>query len=190
MAIDIDEVLLECEDKMDKAVEFLRAEIKGIRTGRASPALVEYVKVDYYGSMTDLRQLAQVSVPEPTQLLVKPHDPSSLQAVVQGIEKAGLGLNPMTEGKAIRITLPALSGERRRELVNSLHKMAEQSKVAIRNTRRDANKHIDQAEKDKAAPVTEDQAKAAKDDVQELTKKHEAAIDDIMKSKEREILED
>jgi ribosome recycling factor len=110
--MDIDEILLECEDKMDKAVEFLKGELKGIRTGRASPALVEYVKVDYYGSPTDLRQLAQVSVPEPTQLLIKPHDPSALQAMVQGIQAAGLGLNPMSEGKAIRINLPPLNRAR------------------------------------------------------------------------------
>jgi ribosome recycling factor len=188
--MDIDEILLECEDKMDKAVEFLKGELKGIRTGRASPALVEYVKVDYYGSPTDLRQLAQVSVPEPTQLLIKPHDPSALQAMVQGIQAAGLGLNPMSEGKAIRINLPPLSTERRRELVQSLHKMAEQSKVAVRNVRRDANKHIDQVQKDKATSVTEDQAKAAKTDVQELTRKHEAAIDEAMKAKEAEIMEE
>ncbi len=190
MTMDVDEILLECEEQMDKAVEFLRGELKGIRTGRASPALVEYVKVDYYGSMTDLRQLAQVSVPEPTQLLIKPHDPSSVQAIVQGIEKAGLGLNPQTEGKAIRVNLPALSTERRRELVGSLHKMAEQSKVAVRNVRRDANKHIDQAQKDKDTDLTEDGAKAAKDDVQELTKTHEAKIDEMVKAKEAEIMEE
>jgi len=190
MTMDIDQALLECEDKMDKAVEFLRGEVKGIRTGRASPALVEYVKVDYYGSPTDLRQLAQVSVPEPTQLLVKPHDPSALQAIIQGIQNAGLGLNPAAEGKAIRINLPALSTDRRRELVASLHKMAEQSKVAIRNVRRDANKHIDQAQKDKSMGVTEDDVKSAKDDVQEFTKKHETAIDELMKAKEAEIMEE
>lgn len=188
--MDVDEILLECEDKMDKAVEYLRGEMKGIRTGRASPALVEYVKVDYYGSSTDLRQLAQVSVPEPTQLLIKPHDPSSVQDVIKGIQNAGLGLNPMAEGKAIRVNLPPLSTERRRDLVQSLHKMAEQAKVAVRNTRRDANKHIDQAQKDKNSAVTEDQAKSAKDEVQELTKKHETAIDEMMKAKEAEIMEE
>lgn len=188
--MDIDEILLECEDKMDKAVSYLRGEMKGIRTGRASPALVEYVKVDYYGSPTDLRQLAQVSVPEPTQLLVKPHDPSALQEIIKGIQSAGLGLNPVAEGKAVRISLPALSTERRRDLVNSVHKMAEQAKIAVRNTRRDANKHVDQAEKDKSVSVTEDQAKDAKDEIQDLTKKHETAIDEIIKAKEAEIMEE
>lgn len=188
--MDVDEILLECEEQMDKAVEYLRGEMKGIRTGRASPALVEYVKVDYYGSMTDLRQLAQVSVPEPTQLLIKPHDPSSVQEVIKGIQQAGLGLNPVAEGKAVRVSLPPLSTERRRDLVNSVHKMAEQTKVAIRNTRRDANRHIDQAQKDKANELTEDGAKAAKDEVQDLTKKHEEAIDEIIKAKEAEIMEE
>lgn len=190
MAMGIEEILLECEDKMDKALEHLRGEAKGIRTGRASPALVEYVKIDYYGSMSDLRQLAQVTVPEPTQLLIKPHDPSIVQAIVQSIEKSGLGLRPMTDGKAIRIVLPPLSTQRRKELVNSLHKMAEQSKIAVRNTRRDANKHIDQAEKDKSSGVTEDAAKAAKEDIQQLTKKHETLIDDLIKAKEKEIMEE
>ena len=188
--MDIDEILLECEDKMDKAVEYLRGELKGIRTGRASPALVEYVKVDYYGSATDLRQLAQVSVPEPTQLLIKPHDPSALQDVIKGIQSAGLGLNPVAEGKAIRISLPPLSTDRRRDLVNSVHKMAEQAKIAVRNTRRDANRHVDQAEKDKSVAVTEDQAKGAKEEIQDLTKKHESTIEEMIKAKEAEIMEE
>lgn len=188
--MDVDEILLECEDKMDKAVDYLRGELKGIRTGRASPALVEYVKIDYYGSATDLRQLAQVSVPEPTQLLIKPHDPSSVSAIIKGIQSAGMGLNPVAEGKAVRISIPPLSTERRRELVGAMHKMAEQTKVAIRNVRRDANKHIDQAQKDKATELTEDDAKRAKDEVQDATKKHEATVDELVKNKEAEIMEE
>ncbi|MEX2671937.1 MAG: ribosome recycling factor [Phycisphaeraceae bacterium] len=187
--MDIDDILLECEEKMDKAVEYLTSELRGVRTGRASPALVEYVKIDYYGSMTDLRQLANISVPEPTQLLVKPFDASSLQAVAKGLQSAGLGLNPMVEGKAVRVSLPPLSGERRQQLANSVKQMGEQAKIAVRNVRRDANKHIDQLEKDKAAAVTEDQAKAAKDDVQDLTKKHETKIDDMLEAKRKEILD-
>jgi ribosome recycling factor len=187
--MDLDEILLDTEDKMDKAVEYLRSELRGIRTGRASPALVEFVKVEYYGSPTDLRQLAQVTVPDPTQLLVKPYDAASVGEIVKAIQSAGLGLNPMTEGKAIRISIPALSTERRQQLTGSVHKMAENSKVAIRNVRRDANKHIDQLEKDKAAPVTEDLAKDAKTEIQDLTKKHEDTVDDLIKSKEKEIME-
>ena len=187
--MDIDDVLLDCEEKMDKAVEYLVNELRGIRTGRATPALVEFVKVDYYGSMTDLRQLANITVPEPTQLLIKPHDPSSIDAITKAIQAAGLGLNPTPEGKQIRLSMPPLSGDRRQQLVASVKKMAEQAKVAVRNVRRDANKHIDQLEKDKAAPVSEDQAKAAKDDVTELTKSHESKVDEKTEAKRTEVLE-
>jgi len=134
--------------------------------------------------------LAQVSVPEPTQLLIKPHDPSSVQEIIKGIQQAGLGLNPVAEGKAIRISLPPLSTDRRRDLVNSVHKMAEQAKIAVRNTRRDANRHVDQAEKDKSVAVTEDQAKGAKEEIQDLTKKHESTIAAMIKAKEAEIMEE
>ncbi len=187
--MDIDDILLECEEQMDKAVDYLRGELRGVRTGRASPALVEYVKVDYYGSQTDLRQLAQVSVPEPTQLLIKPHDPSSAGEICKAIQSAGLGLNPVTEGKAVRVSIPPLSTERRRDLASTVHKMGEQQKVAVRNARRDANKHIDLLAKDKDQHIPEDAAKAAKDDVQESTKKHEEQIDELIKAKEAEIME-
>lgn len=188
--MDIDTILLECEEKMDKAVEYLTNELRGVRTGRASPALVEYIKVDYYGSMTDLRQLANISVPEPTQLLIKPYDASSVQAVAKGVQAAGLGLNPVVEGKSVRLSLPPLSGERRQQLAQSVKQMGEQAKIAIRNVRRDANKHIDQIEKDKSAGVTEDEAKAAKEEVQELTKAHETKIDHLLEAKRKEILEE
>lgn len=188
--MDLDEILLDCEDKMDKAVAHLESELKGIRTGRASPALVEFVKVDYYGSMTDLRQLASVSVPEPTQLLIKPHDPSSVGAIEKGIQAAGLGLNPQSEGKQIRINIPPLSTERRQQMVGSVKQMAEQSKIAIRNVRRDANKHIDQLEKDKSSDVTEDVAKSAKDDVNEFTKTHEKKIEEMVDTKRKEVMDE
>jgi ribosome recycling factor len=187
--MDIDEILLDCEDRMDKAVEYLRGELRGVRTGRASPALVEYVKVDYYGSMSDLRSLANISVPEPTQLLIKPYDVSAIDAIVKALQSAGLGLNPMKEGKQVRLMLPPLSGERRQQLANSVKQMAEQAKIAIRNTRRDANKHIDTLAKDKSAHIPEDQAKQSKDDVQKLTDKHEKLVDDLYEGKRKEILE-
>ncbi len=187
--MDLDEVLLDCEDKMDKASAYLGSELRGVRTGRASPALVEFVKVDYYGSMTDLRQISQISVPEPTQLLIKPHDPTSIQAIVKAIQSAGLGLNPMSEGKQVRLMLPPLSGERRQQLANSTKAMGEQAKIAIRNVRRDANKHIDTLEKDSKAGVTEDQAKAAKEEVQKLTDAHEKKIESMLEAKRKEILE-
>ncbi len=187
--MDLDEVLLDCDDKMEKAAEYFEGELRGVRTGRATPALVEYVKVDYYGSMTDLRQLANISVPEPTQLLIKPHDPSSVDAICKAIQAAGLGLNPNPEGKAIRLNLPPLSGERRQQLANSVKQMAEQAKIAIRNVRRDANKHLDQLQKDKDAGVTEDEAKSAKDDVQDFLKKYESKVETQMAAKQKEVLE-
>ena len=187
--MDLDTILLECEDKMDKAIEYLESELKGIRTGRATPALVEYVKVDYYGSPTDLRQLANITVPEPTQIAIKPFDVGAVQEIAKGIQNAGLGLNPVVESKQIRIVLPPLSGDRRKQLVSSVKQMGEQAKVAIRNVRRDANKHIDQVEKDKTNSVTEDQAADAKDEVQKLIKKHEDTISTLLKDKENEILE-
>lgn len=188
--MDIDETLLEAEDKMDKAVEYLRGELKGIRTGRASPALVEYVKVDYYGSMTDLRQLAQITVPEPTQLLIRPFDQGSNQAIAKAIQSSGLGLNPIVEAKQIRLQMPPLSTERRQQLATSVKQMGEQAKVAIRNSRRDANKHVDQAEKDKTLHIPEDVAKDAKDQIDEMTKKHEKSIEEMVTDKTKEVMEE
>lgn len=187
--MDIDTVLLECEDKMDKAVAYLDSELRGVRTGRATPALVEYVKVDYYGSSTDLRQLANITVPEPTQILIKPFDVSSVQEIAKGIQNAGLGLNPIVESKQIRLALPPLSGDRRKQLVNSIKQMGEQARVAVRNVRRDSNKAVDQLEKDKSNSITEDQAADAKDEIQKLTKQHEGKITSMLEDKEKEILD-
>lgn len=187
--MDLDEILMTAEEAMEKAVEYLKHELRGIRTGRASTALVEFIKVNYYGSPTDLRSLAMITVPEATQLLVKPFDASSMQDVVKAIQSSGLGLNPMTEGKQIRINIPPLSGERRTQLTSSLKQMGEQAKVAIRNARRDANKHIDQAGKDKAVKVSEDDVEATKEEVQELVRKYEKMVEDLVAGKTREIAE-
>jgi ribosome recycling factor len=185
--MDLDEILLEAEEQMDKAVTYLKNELRGIRTGRASTALVEFIKVDYHGSPTDLRQLALISVPEVSQIIIKPFDPGSTQMIVKAIQNSGLGLNPMTEGKQIRLSVPVLSGDRRVQLVGSVKQMAEQAKVAVRNARRDANKHIDQAGKDKANPVSEDAIESAKEDVQELLKKYEKQVDEAIEGKVKEI---
>ena len=187
MAIDLDEVLLECEDHMEKGIAYLKDELRGIRTGRASTAMVDFIKVEAYGTESDLRQLALVSVPEPTQLLIKPFDPSTTQAIVKGIQAAGLGLNPMTEGKQIRVSVPALSGDRRRDLIASVKQLGEKQKIVIRNARREANKHVDAAEKDKTLHISEDAAKGAKHDVQELVKNYEKQADDIIATKTKEI---
>ena len=187
--MDLDTILLEAEEAMDKALTYLRGELKGVRTGRASPALVEYVKVEAYGGESDLRSLAAITVPEPTQIVVKPFDPSIIKEMAKGIEKAGLGLNPNVDGKIIRLNIPALSGDRRRELVTSVKHMGEQAKVTIRNARRDANKQIDALAKDKSAHLPEDDAKAAKDDIDQTTKSHETKVDDAIEAKSKEVME-
>lgn len=185
----IDEVLFGAEESMEKAVEYLRSELRGMRTGRASTGLVEFIKVDYYGSMTDLRSIAHVSVPEPTQLLIKPFDASSVQAIIKAIQSSGLGLNPVGEGKQIRLALPSLSGDRRTQLVASVKHKGEDARVTIRNARRDANKHLEQAEKDKTQKVSEDDVERGKEEVQALLKKYEQKVDDLVSSKTKEIME-
>ena len=185
--MDVDGILRDCRQRMDKSFEYFQKELRGIRTGRATTALVDYVKVDYYGSPTELRELAAISVPEPTMLLVKPFDPGSQANIVKALESADLGLNPRSEGNSIRISVPSPSTERRKQLVGQVKKMAEDARVAIRNERRDANKHADQLVKDKTSPVSEDQGKDAKDDVEKLTKKHIEQIDATCSKKVSEI---
>ena len=187
--MDIDTILLEAEESMEKAVNYLKTELRGVRTGRASPALVEFVKVDYYGSPTDLRSLALVNVPEPTQLLIKPFDATSIQAIIKAIQTAGLGLNPMAEGKQIRVSIPALSGDRRNQLIGSVKKMGEDAKVTVRNARRDANKHIETLGKDKTQHVSEDEVERGKEEVQTLLKKYEGAVDELVTGKTKEVQE-
>lgn len=187
--MDPDTILLEAEEAMEKALNYLRQEFRGIRTGRAHPALVEFVKVDYYGSMTDLKALASISVPEPTQLLVKPFDATAIQAIKTAIEKSGLGLNPMPEGKQIRINVPALSAERRQKLVAQCKKMAEEQKVTIRNARRDANKHADGLGKAPGSHVPEDEIETLKEEIQSLLKRYEDDVDKALDSKTKEVQE-
>ena len=185
--MDLDEILLTTEEGMEKAVEYLKHELRGVRTGRASPGLVEFIKVDYYGAMTDLRSIALINVPEATQLLIKPFDGSVTQAIVKAIQGAGLGLNPIAEGKQIRLNLPPLSGERRTQLAGSIKQMGEQAKVAIRNVRRDGNKHLDQGVKNKTLQVSEDEAKRAEEEIQTLVKKYEQIVEDAVTTKAKEI---
>lgn len=187
--MDLDEIQLTCEESMDKAIDHLKHELRGIRTGRASTAMVDFVKVDYYGAQTELRQLARITVPEPTQLLIKPFDASCVKEIGKAIEAAGLGLNPVVEAKQVRLNLPPLSGERRKQLIGSVKQMGEQGKVSIRNARRDANKHIDQAAKDKSLHLSEDNVSDAKDEVQKLLKTYESQVDEIVTAKTKEVQE-
>lgn len=186
---DPDTILLESEDGMSKALEYLTKELRGLRTGRASPSLVEYVKVDYYGSSTDLKSLAAISVPEPTQLLIKPFDPSAAGEIKKAIEASGLGLNPVMEDKQIRLNLPALSRDRRQQYATQAKKIGEEQKVTMRNVRRDANKHADALEKQSGAHHSEDDIKQLKEEIQELLKKYEGKVDEAVKAKVDEIME-
>jgi ribosome recycling factor len=182
-----EEILFDAEERMEKAVNVLRDELRSLRTGRATPALVDTLKVEYYGSPTPLKQLAQISTPDPQQILIKPFDPGSLKDVEKAIRSSDLGLAPNSDGKIIRLTVPPMSGEQRQKMVQRIKKMAEEAKVAIRNIRRDANKHFDQAEKDKG--MSEDLRDKGKEDVQELTRTYEDKVSDLADKKSKEVME-
>jgi len=183
----IDEVKADAESKMKKTIEAFKRELQTIRTGRASPALLEPLKVDYYGTPTPLQQLAAVSVPEARLLLIKPFDQSTLSAIEKAILKSDLGLTPMNDGKVIRLPLPPLTEERRRELTKVVRKHLEETHVAIRNVRRDALKDLEEMEKEKM--ISEDQHFKGKELLQELTDKYIAQADQIAKAKEAEIMQ-
>ncbi len=182
--MDLDTVLLEAEERMSNSVDYFQRELRGVRTGRATTALLEHVKVDYYSSSTDLRELAAINVADATNLLVKPFDPSSKAEIVKAIESAGIGVRAQAEGNAIRVVVPAPSADRRKQLVGQVKKMSEDSKVAIRNERRDANKAVEGVE-----GVSEDQVKGAKETVDELTKTYTGKIDELLTKKVTEIEE-
>jgi len=179
----------DCAAKMAKAVEFLKQELRGARTGRAHPGLVEHIKIEVptYGSTMALRELASVSVPDPSTLLVKPFDPGTLKSIEKGLQTSDLGIAPQNDGKAIRLPIPPLSGERRQQLVQQTKKMAEAQKVVVRNARRDGNKAADTAEK--AKTLSEDQTKDLKDRIQQMTGKYEHEIESVLAAKTKEIEE-
>jgi ribosome recycling factor len=182
-----DDILLDCEEHMEKAVEHLKQELRGVRTGRANPAMVEHVKVDYYGSPTDLRSIASISVPEATQLLIKPFSPQDLKAIERAINDSKLSLTPHSDGKSLRLMLPPMSQEVRLKMAGQVKAMAEEVKIRIRNARRDANKLIDTEQK--GGVMTEDDANGAKEQVQELTKSYEAKTDELVENKRKEIMQ-
>jgi ribosome recycling factor len=184
--MDYEEIVLETADKMEKCVEHFTHEMKGVRSGRASPGLVEGIRVNYYGAQTPLGQMAQISVPEPRQLAIKPFDASQIQEVAKAIQASGLGINPAVDGKIIRLTMPPLSEEQRKKLVGLVKEKAEQAKVAIRAVRRDSNKHGDEGLKDRS--LTEDDLKNLKEEIQEATKEHESKVDEILKKKVDELM--
>ncbi len=181
-----DDILLDAEERMESAVNMLGGSLRTIRSGRASRALVEHIKVDYYGAQTALLQLANIGVPEPQLIVIRPFDPGALSAIEKAILKSDIGINPQSDGKLIRLALPPLSEERRKQLGAQVKKMGEETKVSLRNVRRDANKLADQEEDDGA--MSEDDAANTKDEIQELIKQYEEKVDNLVKSKTEEIM--
>jgi ribosome recycling factor len=177
----------DAEQKMQKAMEVMANEFKGIRAGRASPALVENIKVEYYGSPTPMKQLANISVPEPRMIIIKPFDQTSLGAIEKAIMTSDAGINPNNDGKLIRLNLPPLSEDRRKQLSKVARDTAEKIKVAVRNIRRDGIKLVEDEEKKKT--ITEDAKFKLKDELQKLTEKYEKQIDDNVSRKTAEIME-
>lgn len=174
-------------DRMEGAVEALKKEFGSIRTGRASLALLDGIMVDYYGTMTPLQQLASLSVPESRQIAIQPWEQRIIQEIEKAIMKSDLGLTPSNDGKIIRIIIPALTEERRKQLVKVVRKRAEEAKVAIRNIRRDSNEELKKIEKEKH--LSEDEAKKSHDEIQRLTDAYILKVDDVLKHKENEIME-
>lgn len=182
----LDDVLLDAEDKMEKSRELLQQQMGGLRTGKASPALVENVRVLYYGAPTRLREIAGISTPEPRLIVINPYDPTALGDIEKAILAANLGVTPMNDGRLIRVPIPELNQERRQELTKVLRRMAEESRVAVRNVRRDANEAIKKLQKD--SKITEDERTKALADIQKDTDKEVSEIDRLVKAKEEEIM--
>lgn len=183
----IKEARKEAENRMKASLQALEDELSGIRTGRATPALVDRLPVEYYGTPTPLQQLATFSVPEPRQILIKPFDPSTIRDIERAIQASDLGLTPSNDGKAIRLTLPPLTHDRRQELVRVVNHRVEEGRVAIRNIRRDTIKDLREFEDEKM--ISEDDLKRGEDEVQKLTDEYIEKMNEVGNSKEEEILE-
>ncbi len=181
------ELLKDAKHRMDRAVETFSNELTKIRSGRANPALLDGIRVDYYGQTVPLNQAATITVPEPRLIVVQPWEKSMLAEIEKAILKADLGLNPSNDGSIIRLPIPQLSEERRKELVKLIHKFAEEGKIAIRNVRRDVNDHLKRLEKNHE--LSEDELSVELDEVQKITDEHTKKIDEIVERKEKEILE-
>ncbi|MCD6175922.1 MAG: ribosome recycling factor [Planctomycetes bacterium] len=174
------------ENTMAKAVDFLQNELKSVRTGRAAPGLVENLVVDYYGSPTPLKSLATIAAPEPASIVIKPFDAGCLKDVEKAIKSSDLSLSPVLEGKMIRLNIPPLSEERRKQIVQQVKQLGEKTKVSVRNIRRDANKQLDDEQKGKT--ITEDDCKRGKESIDGITKKQIEQVDGIVKAKSDEIM--
>jgi len=184
----INDVLKDTENRMQKSVDAARHDLAAIRTGRANPAILDSIKVDYYGSVIPLKQIANVATPDPRLLVVQVFDKNAVSAVDKAIKAADLGLNPQADGNLLRLPIPPLNEERRRELVKYAHKIAEDGKVAIRNIRRDANEMVKELEKEHE--ISEDQSHDGLESIQKLTDKYINEIDELFKKKEKDILDE
>ncbi len=184
----VEDILMDTEDRMDKALGVLKNNLAGIRTGRATPGLLDSVKVTIYGSQTPLKQLASVGAPEPQQLVIRPFDSTTIKEIEKAIVASELGLNPQSDGRIIRINIPPLSTDVRKKLVARIKDLSEESRVSIRNVRRDSNKAVDTAEKDKI--ISEDDRDKAKESIQELTKKFENSVTDLARSREADVMDE
>ncbi len=183
----ISQITAETNERMTRSIENLKKEFSRVRTGRATPALLDGIKVDYYGTPTPLAQLGNISTPEPRQLIIQPWEKTLLSAIEKAILASDLGINPQNDGNVVRLNMPALTEERRRDLVKNSKKLAEDDKVAVRNIRRDSNEKIKKLEKDKELSL--DDSKKSQDDIQKITDKYIKLIDDMLAVKEKEILE-
>jgi ribosome recycling factor len=183
----IEELVGDARSRMDKSVGHARNEFNTVRTGRASAALLDRINVDYYGTATPLKQLATINVPEPRMLTVQPFDPTSIKSIEKSIQESDLGLTPSNDGKLIRLPIPQLTEERRKELVKVVRHMAEEHRIAVREVRRDAMRHLDELVK--KGDVGEDDERRAETEVQKLTDEHTKHIDELVKHKETEIME-
>ena len=179
----MDEISLDAQQRMNKSVESLRQSLATLRTGRASPAILAGVEIDYYGSMTPINQVSSISVPEPRQLLIKPYDKNDVKSIISAINAANLGLNPINEGVAIRLMIPALTEERRREITKQAHKYGEEAKVAVRNIRRE---YMDLVKEDE--DMSEDYQKKVTDEIQKVTDETIKTIDNVVSEKEKELM--
>ena len=183
-----DEILFDVDDRMEKAATVLKSNLAGIRTGRANPGLVDSLRVEVYGSPTPMKQIASIGIPEPNQIVIRPFDPNTIGDIEKSLVSSELGFNPQNDGRLIRIIIPALSTEVRRKMVSRIKELSEESKISIRNIRRDGNKAADQGEKDNE--LTEDDRDHVKDEIQKLTKKYEDIINQAAVAREQEVMED
>lgn len=181
------QVHIELEEKMQKSVRVFKEDLHSIRAGRANPALLDRITVDYYGTSTPLKQIAGISAPEPRLLLIQPYDKGAIQPIEKAITQSDLGINPSNDGKVIRLLVPMLTEERRKELIKIVRKNGEEAKVALRNERREANEKLKKMQKN--GDLTEDDYKKAEDEVQKLTNKYIELIDELMGKKEKEVME-